>query len=123
MNDSNLKNQEATQFRSGEEAAENGKKGGIASGEARRARKTVQEALRALMDEKMPDSTGDTRLDDFIRKAYENELKKPDLYSLLNLQKLLGEMIEKMEINTGQAQSAKEALDVLLGRDNDETGA
>ena len=99
------------------------RQGGVASGEARRQRKTVKEALRALMEEKMPDSTGDTRLDDFIRKAYANELKEPNLQSLLNLQKLLGELVDRMEINTDQAQSAKEALDVLLGRKEDNAGA
>ena len=35
-NDENLKNGIATQFRSGEEAVRNGRKGGIASGESRR---------------------------------------------------------------------------------------
>lgn len=97
--------------------------GGKASGESRRQKKAVKDALRALLDEASPTSTGDTRLDDIIRKAYENELKEPNLQSLLALQKLLGEHVDRMEINTDQAQSAKEALDVLLGRKDDEAGA
>lgn len=97
--------------------------GGKASGESRRHKKAVKEALRALLDEDSPITTGNTRLDDIIRKAYENELKEPNLQSLLSLQKILGEHVERMEIDTKQAQSAKEALDVLLGRDDDETGA
>lgn len=116
-------NENLKPYRSEDEAREGGRKGGVASGEARRQRKTVKEALRALMDEKAPNSTGDTRMDDFIRKAYENELKEPNLQSLLNLQKLLGELVDRMEINTEQAQSAKEALDVLLGRKDDNAGA
>lgn len=39
----NLKNGRATRFRSGEEAARNGKKGGQASGEARRRLKSFRE--------------------------------------------------------------------------------
>ena len=39
----NLKNGKATRFRSGEEAARNGKKGGQASGEARRRLKSFRE--------------------------------------------------------------------------------
>lgn len=122
MNEDNLKGHGFDEI-TASEARERSAKGGKASGESRRARKTVKEALRALMDEKMPDSTGDTRLDDFIRKAYANELKEPNLQSLLNLQKLLGELVERMEINTDQAQSAKEALDVLLGRKDEDAGA
>lgn len=121
MNDENLTPFTSEQSR--EKAVINGQKGGIASGEAKRRKKSVKEALRALMDEESPTSTGDTRLDEFIRKAYENELKEPNLQSLLNLQKLLGELVDRMEINTDQSQSAKEALDVLLGRKDDEQGA
>ena len=55
----NFKNTEATQFKSGREAAENGRKGGIASGEARRKKKTIAEqtmlALNAAMSGKCLD--------------------------------------------------------------------
>ena len=47
-NEENLKKGKATQFRSGEEAARNGKKGGIASGETRRKRKTMRETMELL---------------------------------------------------------------------------
>ncbi len=40
-----------TQFKSGDEAVESGRKGGIASGEARRAKKTAREIARAILDE------------------------------------------------------------------------
>ena len=52
MNDENLQKGKATQFRSGEEAARNGAKGGIKSGQTRRrkaaAKKAFSEALAAL---------------------------------------------------------------------------
>ena len=40
----------ATQFRSGKQAAENGKKGGIASGKSRKKNKDMREVLQKLMD-------------------------------------------------------------------------
>ena len=48
-NDENLKRGAATQFRSGEEAVRNGKKGGIASGRKRRDRRTFRETLLELL--------------------------------------------------------------------------
>lgn len=46
MNDENLKNGQATQFRSGEEAArEAGRKGGIASGQARSFKSLIRKKL------------------------------------------------------------------------------
>lgn len=43
-----VKNSEATQFKSGAEAAENGRKGGIASGVTRRRKKTLKEIADAI---------------------------------------------------------------------------
>ena len=41
-------NAEATQFRSGEEAVKNGRKGGIASGQARRRKKALTDTISEL---------------------------------------------------------------------------
>lgn len=41
---------EKTQYRSGKEAEEAGRKGGIASGESRRKTKTFREAMKALLE-------------------------------------------------------------------------
>lgn len=49
-NEENLKNGQQYQFRSGEQAAEAGRKGGIASGKARRAKRTMREAAKMFMD-------------------------------------------------------------------------
>lgn len=46
----NLKNYEATQFRSGSEAAEQGKKGGIASGKARREKADLKKQLQVWLE-------------------------------------------------------------------------
>lgn len=40
----------ATQFRSGKQAVENGRKGGIASGKSRKKNKDMREVLQKLMD-------------------------------------------------------------------------
>ena len=45
-------NSEATQFRTGEEQVEIARKGGIASGEARRQKATFKKTLEMLLDEK-----------------------------------------------------------------------
>ena len=50
-NEENLKTVKATQFKSGEEAARNGKKGGEASAKARAERKTLKEELLLLLSE------------------------------------------------------------------------
>lgn len=49
-NEQNLEKGVATQFKSGEEAAENGRKGGIASGEAKRKKRDIRRALEALLE-------------------------------------------------------------------------
>lgn len=45
-------NSEATQFKTGEEQVEIARKGGIASGEARRQKATFRKTLEMLLDEK-----------------------------------------------------------------------
>ena len=54
MNDENLKKGEATRFKSGEKAAEAGRKGGIASGESKRLQKDIQKAFRAIFEAEIP---------------------------------------------------------------------
>lgn len=54
----NLKNTEATQFKSGSVAVEAGKKGGIASGEAKRRKRDIRLALEALLEKDITDKQG-----------------------------------------------------------------
>lgn len=49
-NDQNLNNRAATQFRSGEEAARNGRKGGIASGYSRRQKKALSDYVKIIAE-------------------------------------------------------------------------
>lgn len=49
-NDENLKKGKRTRFKSGEEAAKYGRKGGVASGESRRRKKAMKERLQEALD-------------------------------------------------------------------------
>jgi hypothetical protein len=49
MNEKNLEKGKATQFRSGDEAVKSGKKGGVASGVARREKKALKTTLEMLL--------------------------------------------------------------------------
>lgn len=57
-NEENLKKGEATQFRSGEEAAKNGQKGGIASGASRRRRKAMKQTVNTMLGAGLDASEG-----------------------------------------------------------------
>ena len=59
------------------EARENGKKGGIASGEARRAKKSLREAMQILMDADFTGKDGKTMTgtDAMAAKAFQAALK------------------------------------------------
>lgn len=63
MNDKNLEKGKATRFKSGDEAVENGKKGGIASGISKRKKKNTAELINAMLSAK-------------VDKAREEELKE-----------------------------------------------
>ena len=53
-------NAEQTQFQSGAEAVESGRKGGIASGKARQVKKSLREAMQILMDADLTGKDGKT---------------------------------------------------------------
>ncbi|WP_291244596.1 hypothetical protein [Fournierella sp.] len=61
-NEENLKAGKATQFKSGEEAARNGKKGGEASGVARRRKKALRDSLQLILDLDITDKRKRTKL-------------------------------------------------------------
>lgn len=104
MPDKRPPNAEATQFRSGEEAVENGRKGGIASGQVRREKKTIQKILADLLDSEIKDSPQFAKLaskmgvesdksvkDIFTMVCLLNSVKSGNLGDLERLTKLLGE--------------------------------
>lgn len=122
MPDKRPPNAEATQFRSGEEAVENGRKGGIASGQARREKKTIQKILADLLDSEIKDSPQFAKLaskmgvesdksvkDIFTMVCLLNSVKSGNLGDLERLSKLLGEDNTK-EHNNGILDELTEYL-------------
>ena len=122
MPDKRPPNAEATQFRSGEEAVENGRKGGIASGQARREKKTIQKILADLLDSEIKDSPQFAKLaskmgvesdksvkDIFTMVCLLNSVKNGSLGDLERLSKLLGEDNAK-EHNNGILDELTEYL-------------
>ena len=126
MPDKRPPNAEATQFRSGEEAVENGRKGGIASGQARREKKTIQKILADLLDSEIKDNPQFAKLalkmgvesdksvkDIFTMVCLLNSVKSGNLGDLERLSKLLGEDKE----NADASVMAK--LDEVIGKVDD----
>lgn len=100
MNEQNLRH--FTSEQSHEEAVNNGKKGGIASGEARRRKKLVAEALSELLQKTETTSDGNEiiRLDAITQKALANCFNgHPTLDDIYLIQKILGEAKINVEEN------------------------
>ena len=55
-NEENLKKGAPFRFRTGEQQVETARRGGIASGEARRRKKTMRETAKMLLDMEIPDA-------------------------------------------------------------------
>ena len=121
-NANNLKNGEATQFRTGEEQVEIARQGGIASGKARREKKTIQKILSDLLDSEIKDSPQFAKLaskmgvesdksvkDIFTYICVLNSVKSGNLGDLERLSKLLGEDNAK-EHNNGILDELTEYL-------------
>lgn len=111
-NANNLKNGEATQFRTGEEQVEIARQGGIASGKARREKKTIQKILIDYLDndvqsnknlKKIADTagiTGEQSIKELVTAVcILNTLKKGDVDKLSSIMGLLGESVEKEDTN------------------------
>lgn len=109
MNNENLT---APPIRSSEKAARLGRKGGIASGKARRAKRTMREWAKvigemAMPGVKAPDGTpvkGATLDGGVVLSLYQKAVKG-DTKAAATLMKLRGELVEKVE-HTGEVRSA-----------------
>lgn len=112
-------NAENTEFRSGERAVENGRKGGIASAQAKREKKTIQKILAELLDGPIKDNpqfvklaakmgiSGDKSVKDiFTLVCLLNSVKSGNLADLERLAKMLGE--EKQNEDNPEAEKAAE---------------
>ena len=116
-------NAEATEFRAGEQQVEIARQGGIASGIARREKKTVQKILNDFLDTSARDNPQIAKLatkmglqgnesikDLFTIVCTLNTLKSGNLGDLEKLSKLLG---EQTEIADTEAQKQADFLDAV----------
>ena len=106
-NNENLAKGKATQFRSGEEAARNGSKGGIASGAARRRKKSLKEAADLYLSLPVTDKR---RLNKLKRRALAPEDIDNQMAMIVGLTEAA---------TAGDARAAKVILE-MLGDDGDE---
>ena len=116
-------NAEATEFRTGEQQVEIARQGGIASGIARREKKTVQKILNDFLETSAKDNPQIAKLavkmglqgnesikDLFTIVCTLNTLKSGNLGDLERLTKLLG---EQTEIADTEAQKQADFLDAV----------
>ena len=116
-------NAEATEFRTGKQQAEIARQGGIATGIARREKKTVQKILSDFLSTSAKDNPQVAKLaakmglksDDSIKDLFTivctlNTLKDGNLSDLERLSKLLG---EQTEIADTEAQKQAAFLDAV----------
>ena len=100
--------------RSKDEARERGRKGGIASGRSRRKHKELRELL--IRELTKVGANGLTKEEYLVAKALENHAKgKLTFKDLQDLQQLLGEAVEKHEMNVqGRVEYVPEGVDELI---------
>ena len=107
-NEENLKRGKATQFKSGEEAARNGKMGGEASAKARAERKTLKEELLLLLSE------GDTQKK--VSAALIKKAKSGNVKAFEVLRDTIGEKpMEKIITSYVDPETIAEVEKMVLG--------
>ena len=95
------KHSKATQFRTGAEQVETAKKGGIASGEARRAKKDLQYFAKIMLDEIITDKKGNelpTRYA-MLKSVLKKVLKDGDVQAFKTIAAQAGEQPQNIENN------------------------
>lgn len=96
-NDQNIIPHQFTSDQSREAAATNGRKGGIASGEVTRERKTIAEMLRKVLDEPLPGNPTMTRGEGIVQAIAGRTYKGGKAGDLKVLAEVLGEQVQKIE--------------------------
>ena len=96
--------------RSKEEARERGRAGGVASGAARRERKTLADTLRVVLEEKANDA-GLTRREAIVAKVVKRLYDEGDIRDLKILADVLGESEQTINLKGVAPIVAKDAED------------
>lgn len=112
MNDENLKKGVKTQFKSGEHAASNGRKGGIASGEAKRRKRDIRKALEERIVDVYTDKNG-KKLEgiDVLSATLFKIASDPHHKQVIAAQRLIFELLE-MDKTAEDKKRIKQALKI-----------
>lgn len=110
-------NNELTRFRSGQEAVEQGRKGGIASGESRRRNASIKQSLKRILNSgfRLPTEIKDEEVKGFVKKlnSIGVDTKNLDLVDLMNLGQILSAI-------GGKAENYKALMDIT--EEQEDTG-
>lgn len=107
MNENNIiPNSERTP----EERIEIARKGGIASGEARRVKKSLADAIRAVLDEELP-GTNLTRREAIVIRTLERVYKSGKMDDLVKIAQLTGEYQQNINLGADGVRLAIEVAD------------
>lgn len=123
----NLKNTEATQFKSGLKAVEAGRKGGIKSGEAKREKANLKKQLQVFLEEELTDKHGNVMTGaEMMVKVAVKEMSKgnPKFWELIR--DTAGfKPIDKIQVTEIDQQAIDEVEAMVLGaeEENADTGA
>ena len=106
-------------WKPGEEAREIGRRGGIKSGEAKRARKTLREELLALLSEDLTDKQGRSMN---AQKAMSTALIKSALGGSVRAYEVIRDTIgekpvENIAVSAGSFEALNEAFEAMKGDD------
>ena len=92
-------NKEGCKFEAGGKQAEVARQGGIASGESKRAAKTLGEALRRIMDEPASAGSDKTRRWAISEKAIANLYNNPTMKDMKIAGAQMGELEQNINLN------------------------
>ena len=117
-NDENIAAYRFTSDQSREEAAKNGRKGGIASGEAKRRKKALSDCLDALLEKDYSNSSGQTMSGaELISTRLFQLAANGDINAFRTIRDTIGQMpVQRVEVDTIDPQARAE-MDKLLGLD------
>lgn len=98
--------------------------GGVASGESRRRRKSLREALELVLDEPVSPGSEKTRLDAIVVRALKKLYDNPTMKDVKILAEVLGELKISLEhtgmaINIQTSEEGKECIEKILEGEDD----
>lgn len=116
----NRANLKSNSERTPKERKELARKAGVASGKARRERKTIADALRQVMDEPSQFNPDLSRLDDITIKVVKKMADEPDIRDLKVLAEILGELKQTIEttgltLSITASKTGKSNIEKIIG--------